>query len=110
MNEQKVKGILGFAAKARQISAGMDACRLLVRSGRCGILLIDDLTGPNTRKKAADLSVTAGTPLMILPEGMIEAATGKSSMILGVAKGSFAEQITAILNAENEKTVLKSSV
>ena len=54
MNEQKVKGILGFAAKARQISAGMDACRLLVRSGRCGILLIDDLTGPNTRKKAAD--------------------------------------------------------
>ncbi len=98
MNGQKMKGILGFAAKARQIAAGMDACRLLIRSGRCGVLLMDNLTGPNTRKKAEELSAAAGTPLMILPEGMIEAATGKSSMILGVAAGSFAEQIKAILN------------
>ena len=28
-----------------------------------------------------------------IPEGLIEAATGKSNMILGLRKGSFAEQI-----------------
>ena len=98
MNEQKLKGILGFAARARQIAAGMDACRILIRSGKCGILLMDEQTGPNTRKKAEELSEGSGISLEILPEGMIEAATGKSSMILGGREGGFADQITAMLN------------
>ncbi len=34
-----------------------------------------------------------GTVKRILPEGLIEAATGKNNMILGIRKGSFAEQI-----------------
>ena len=97
MNEQKLKGVLGLAARARQISAGADACRNMIRSGQCGILLMDESTGPNTRKKTEDLSGKSGIPLMILPAGMIREATGKDNMILGVAKGGFADQITGML-------------
>ena len=59
---------------------------------------MDEKTGPNTRKRAEELSEGSGVFLGILPEGMIEAATGKSSMILGVRAGGFAEQITVLLN------------
>ena len=93
MNEQKLAGMLGLTIRAGQASAGMDACRILIRSGECGVLLIDSGTADNTRKKAEEMCERTGTPRRILPEGLIEAATGKSNMILGLRKGSFAEQI-----------------
>ena len=93
MNEQKVKGLIGLAVRARQISAGADACRILVRNGECTVLMIDSSAADNTRKKAEDLCCRAGIPVKFLPEGLIENATGKSNRILGVRKGSFAEQI-----------------
>ena len=93
MNDQKVKGMIGLAVRARQTAAGTDACRILIRCGECGVLLIDSGTADNTRKKAEEMCERTGTPRRILPEGLIEAATGKSNMILGLRKGSFAEQI-----------------
>ena len=45
MNETKLKGMLGLALRARQASLGMDACRILIRSGKCGIMLLDGETG-----------------------------------------------------------------
>ena len=93
MNDQKVKGMIGLAVRARQAAAGSDTCRILIRSGECGVLLIDSGTADNTRKKAEEMCERTGTPRRILPEGLIEAATGKSNMILGLRKGSFAEQI-----------------
>ena len=93
MNEQKMKGMIGLAMRARQAAAGTDACRILIRSGKCGAVLLDGAAGANTRKKAEELCERSGTPLRILPEGMIEAATGRSNMTLGLQKGSFAEQI-----------------
>lgn len=93
MNVQKLKGMIGLAARARQTAAGTDACRILIRSGECGVLLIDGGTAYNTRKRAEEMCERTGTVKRILPEGLIEAATGKNNMILGIRKGSFAEQI-----------------
>ena len=93
MNEQKLKGMIGLAVRARQASAGADACRMLIRSGECGVLLIDGGTADNTREKAEEICERTGTWKRILPEGLIEAATGKNNRILGIRKGSFAEQI-----------------
>ena len=93
MNDRKLAGLLGFAVKARQAAAGADACRILIRSGKCGVLLLDEAAGPNTRKKAEDLCRQAETPLSILTPGLIEQATGKGSMLLGIQKGSFSEGI-----------------
>lgn len=93
MNEQKVAGMLGFAVRSRQAAAGMDACRIMIRSGKCGVLLLDDAAGPNTRKRAEDLCRQERIPMMILTAGLIGRATGKSCMVMAIQKGSFSEQI-----------------
>ena len=92
MNGQKLKGMLGLALRARQAALGMDACRILSRAGKCGVLLLDAGAGPNTRKKAEDLCRLTDTPMVLLPPGLIEQSTGRSSMVIAVREGSFAEQ------------------
>jgi len=102
VNETKLKGMLGLALRARQASLGMDACRILIRSGKCGIMLLDGETGPNSRKKAQDMCSQAGVPVMILPAGMIAEATGKDNMAIGISKGSFADRIRGELTEDAE--------
>ena len=97
MNETKLKGMLGLALRARQASLGMDACRILIRSGKCGILLLDGETGPNSRKKAQEMCSRSDVPVMILPE-----ATGKDNMALGISKGGFADRIRGELTEDAE--------
>ena len=98
MNGQRLAGMLGLAMRARQAAAGMDACRIMIRSGKCGVILADGEAGPNTVKKAEDLARQAGIPFSILPSGMIMKATGKSNMVIAVREGSFAEQIISMLS------------
>jgi ribosomal protein L7Ae-like RNA K-turn-binding protein len=93
MNVQKLAGILGFATRARQTAAGNDACRILLRSGKCGVILMDADTGSNTRKKTEELCLRTGTPIITLPSGLIESATGKSNVIIAVKEGSFTDEI-----------------
>ena len=100
MNEQTLKGLLGLALRARQATAGMDAARILLRSGQCGALLMDGAAGPHTRKKAEDMCRQQNVPAAVLPEGIIRSATGLDNMVLAIRKGSFAEQII-VLTGEN---------
>ena len=93
MNIQHLNGMLGLAVRARQAAAGTDACRILVRTGQCGVLLVDGAAGPNARKKAEQLCGRSAIPVITLPEGAIEAATGRSCMVMAVRKGSFADRI-----------------
>lgn len=97
MNEQRAKGMLGLAVRAREACFGDDACRKLIESGKCGIILLDAETGPNTRKKFRDLCERAGVPLGVLPEGLMEEATGKANRVAALKKGAFAEQMAACL-------------
>ena len=69
----------------------------LQESGKCGIILLDAETGPNTRKKFRDLCERAGVPLGVLPEGLMEEATGKANRVAALKKGAFAEQMAACL-------------
>ena len=105
MNEQKLRGLLGLAIRARKASAGIDACRMMIRSGKCGVMMLDDATGINTRKKAEELCRKTGTPLIILKAGTIEEAIGKSNMVISVQSGSFAEQF---LKANEIQTIRQS--
>ena len=108
MNEQKLAGLMGFAIRARQAAAGSDACRIMIRSGKCGVLLADGSAGENTRKKAEDLCRQSGTPLMVLPPGTIEKATGRDCRLLGIRKGSFSEGILKMKQTDGEDTPLRS--
>ena len=97
MNEQRVKGMLGLAVRAREACFGDDACRKLIESGKCGIVLMDEETGPNTRKKYGELCGRVGITLAILPRGLMEEATGRTNRVAALRKGAFAEQMTACL-------------
>ena len=99
MNENRIKGLLGLSVRARQASVGTDACRILIRSGRCGLLLLDGGTGPNTRRQFIELCDKYDVPDGILPEGMIGESTGRNVMVFGLQKGSFSEKISAELDS-----------
>ena len=96
MNEKKLSGMIGLAVRARRAAAGMDSCRILIRSGKCGVLLLDGEAAANTRKKAEELCMQTETPMMILPPGLIKTATGKNNMVMAIQKGSFAEELLTI--------------
>ena len=98
MNDTKLRGMLGLAVRARQVSFGEEACRLLVRSGKCGVMLLDGEAGSNTRKKAEALCGAEGVALAVLPPGLIAQATGRGNMTAAVTEGAFAEQIRRIMN------------
>ena len=95
MNKERIRGLLGLAIRSRQAVLGADACRIMIRSGHCGVLLVDASAGPNTRKKAADRCERSGTPMITLPEAAIEEATGNANMVMAIRKGSFAETIVS---------------
>ena len=63
-------------------------------------MLLDGGTGMNTRKKAAEICEKAGVPVADVPCGMIEEATGKCNMVLGICKGGFSDQICEILSED----------
>ena len=94
MNTQKLTGMIGLALRARQAVTGMDACRIMIEAGRCGVLLMDGGAGVHTRKKCETLCSRTGTPMTILPDGFLEKATGHTGAVLAMQKGSFAEQVT----------------
>lgn len=89
--------MLGLAVRAREVCFGDDASRKLIGSGKCGTLLLDEETGPNTRKKFQELCEKAGIPLIILPQGLIGEATGRTNRVAAMRKGAFAEQMKACL-------------
>lgn len=97
MNERKLAGMIGLAVRARQAAAGMDACRIMIRAGKCGVLLADGETAPGTREKAEGMARQADIPFRVLPPGMILEATGRDNRVIAVSRGSFAEQIISML-------------
>ena len=97
MNEQRLKGLLGLSVRAGQAVFGEDSCRRLLAGGQGGILLLDEAASENTRKKSRELCERTETPLALLPEGMIPAATGRDNMAMALRKGAFADQVTSCL-------------
>jgi len=93
MNENRVRGLMGLCVRAGQAVFGEDSCRREITGGRCGVLLLDSGASPGTRKRYEDWCRTSGIPLILLPEGLLEEATGKPGMAMAVRKGSFAEQL-----------------
>ena len=102
MNETRVMGMLGLALRARQAALGADTCERMIRSGKCGVLLIDGDASENTRRKAEGWCRKSGTRMVILPAGMIAEATGKDNMAIGISKGSFADRIRGEMTEDAE--------
>ena len=100
MNNEKISGLIGLAVRSRQAVFGADACRIMIRSGRCGVLIIDGSAGPNTRKKAVEMCARSDVPVKTVHEGTIGGITGRTSMVMAVRQGTFAEALISELTEE----------
>ena len=101
MNEQRMNGMMGLALRARQAVTGTDACSMMIEARKCGLLLLDESAGIHTRKRFESLCERTGTRIVIIPEGLLEKATGSPGVTMAIRNGSFADQVTK-LSAEDD--------
>ncbi len=85
----KLKGYLGLAVRSGQAALGANMVLEQIRSGKAGVVLIDEDASDNTRKKLSDACAFRNVDLHILPAGLIAASCGKGDrMAAGVGKTS----------------------
>ena len=97
MDEKRMKGLMGLCVRAGQAVFGEEGCRRSITGGQCGILLTDSGISQNSRKRYEELCERTGTPMAMLPEGLLGEATGKPGAAMAVKQGSFSEQMIRCL-------------
>ncbi len=99
MDERKLRGLMGLCVRAGQAVFGEDGCVKTLRSGECGALLLDGGISPAALEKYRKLCERQGAVLLLLPEDLLEEATGRPGRAMAVRKGSFAEQMVRCAQA-----------
>ena len=98
----KLTGLLGIAVRAGQTVFGEDSCMKALRSGQCGILLMDAAISDTVREKYTGVCERAGAKAVILPAGAIETATGHSGMAVTIRKGSLGNRLLEMIEKEDQ--------
>lgn len=94
MTEQKVRGLLGLAVRAGQVAFGADQAVLQVRQGRAAAVLMDAGASENTSKRLKDACAHHGVRLVVLPQGLLEEASGRSGrMAAALTPGELGQEI-----------------
>ncbi len=93
MDARRIKGLMGLCLRAGQAVFGEDGCMKSLRSGECGLLLLDGGISPSAEEKYRKACERLGVPVILLPEDLLEEATGRPGRAMAVRRGSFAEQI-----------------
>lgn len=75
--EDKARGLLGLCARAGQIAFGEDGCLGAIRTGKCGLLILDQGASANARKRYTDACRYYRVPLATAAAGLVEQSTGK---------------------------------
>lgn len=97
--EQKLLGLLGFAARARKLVCGTDLCRDEVRRGKLPLVLVASDASANTKKRIADACKYYGADMCTIPTtaGELSQRIGKvgSIAVIGVTDMNFVNGIAA---------------
>lgn len=93
----KLRGLMGLCVRARQATFGEDGCLKSIRGGGCGILLLDSGASKATQDKYRGACQHAGVQLALLPQGLLQDATGRPGVAMAVQKGGLAEQIRRVI-------------
>ena len=100
MNEAqyaRIRGLMGLCVRARQAVFGEDGCLKAIRAGQCGALLMDAGASRATKEKYRAACGRTETPLIELPEDMIDEATGRPGVAMAVNKGGLADQLIGLM-------------
>lgn len=100
MNHNKILGLIGLAARARQICFGADSVELEMKKRQVHLVVIAKDASERTKDKFEKLANQYQVPIII--EGEIEIlskAIGKSNKaIIGIKNSNLANQIEKIKN------------
>ena len=95
---ERVKGLLGLAQRAGRLTTGADTTLNTIRAGKAFLVLADESAAENTLKKVKDACIYYHAPVMYLPEGLIEGATGRDGRVLcALTDQGFAKKIQEIM-------------
>jgi uncharacterized protein len=104
MNEQAVRGTIGLAMRAGQAVLGLDLAVRAIRSGKAAVALLDDGASPNAKKRLTDSAAYYQVPLFSLPEGLLDAASGKDGRVAAVIlKGEIARKLISLMTSAESK-------
>ena len=99
----RLRGLLGLSQRAGRLLTGMDNTQNAIRTGKACLVLADESAAENTMKKLADACIYYHVPLMKLPQGLLEGATGRDGRMMGaLTDNGFAEKAKGLM-AETEK-------
>ncbi len=100
MNNKKILGLIGLAARARKICFGADSVELEIKKKRVYLVVIAEDASDRTKEKFSKLGKEYKIPIII--EGEIEIlsqAIGKSNKaIIGIEEKNLAKEIQKIKN------------
>ena len=100
MDYERIKGLIGLCARARQTVVGEDGCVSLVRSGRAALVLVDDAISANGEKRYTDTCRTYRVKMARMPEGLIGRALGKEGrMAVAFERSGLTERLTDLTGA-----------
>ncbi len=97
MDTARMKGLMGLCVRAGQAVFGEDGCMKALRGGECGALLLDGGISPAAEEKYRNVCRRHDVPLIVLPENLLEEATGRPGRAMAVRKGSFAQQMAGCM-------------
>lgn len=102
MNEPRIRGLMGLCVRARMAVFGEDGCLKSVRSGNCGLVLLDSGASRAARKKYRGACAHAGVPLRLLPRGLLGEATGRPGVAMALQSGGICQQLLTLLPETEE--------
>ena len=102
--QNKVYGLMGFAARSRNLVTGYNTCLKLIPSGKIKLLIIANDVGENTSQKLSQKCQSYNVPVVRYGTcEEISKATGKEDKgLFGLTDKGFAESIMREVEKENK--------
>ena len=98
MNNNKILGLIGFAARARKICSGADSVELEIKKKKVYLVLVANDASDRTKEKFIKLCKQYNVKMIIASEiDMISKAIGKSNKaVIGIEESNLASEIQKI--------------
>lgn len=94
----RLRGLLGLSQRAGRLVTGMDTTLSAIRSGKSCLVLVDESAAENTVKKLTDACIYYHAPLVKLPQGLLESATGRDGRMMGaLTDKGFADKVKGLM-------------
>ena len=104
-NENALRGLIGLCQRAGKLQSGTDMAIAAIRADKGRLALVDGQASENTVKKMTDACIYYHVPSVMLPAGLLGAATGKDGrMAAAVTDAGFALRLQAIC-AERDSAI-----